>query len=81
MGLAPDTLTFDRANPLRSGESRWSTSSMTAPTMEPMMPLARSSRPSPAMRLESRPPTKEPTRPATKAIVQSMPLLPLPRMS
>ena len=33
MGLAPDTLTFDRANPLRSGESRWSTSSMTAPTM------------------------------------------------
>jgi len=52
-----------------------------APTTEPMMPLGRSSRPSPDRRLASRPPTSEPTRPATIAIVQSTPVDPLPRMS
>jgi len=35
---------------------------MIAPTMEPMMPLGRRFRPSPAIRLPSRPPTNEPSR-------------------
>ena len=48
---------------LRVRLQRQTAVTMTAPTMEPMMPLGRSSRPSPAMRLASRPPTKEPTRP------------------
>ncbi len=39
---------------------------------DPMMPLGRNDRPSPASRLMSRPPTNEPTRPATRAIPQSI---------
>ena len=40
---------------------------MMAPMTEPMMPLGRSLRPSPKMRLPMRPPTNEPIRPTTSA--------------
>ena len=46
---------------------------ITAPMNEPISPLGRTLRPSPAMRLNSSPPMNEPTRPATRASDQSMP--------
>jgi hypothetical protein len=42
-------------------------SAITAPRNEPMKPLGRSLRPSPAMALSSMPPTNEPARPAMSA--------------
>ena len=53
----------------------------SAPTIEPIMPLGRSERPSPEIRLINKPPTKDPTSPATKASVQSIPLALFPRIS
>ena len=44
---------------------------MTAPTIEPMRPLGRRARPSPASRLTSSPPMNDPANPATRAIPQS----------
>ena len=54
---------------------------MIAPASEPMMPLGRSARPSPANRLMTRPPTNEPPTPAAQARPQSMPDLDLPTIS
>ena len=45
---------------------------ITAPTSEPIRPDGRSSRPSPAIRLISRPPTNDPAMPDAKAVGQSM---------
>ncbi len=44
---------------------------MTAPTIEPMKPLGRRARPSPASKLTSSPPMNDPANPATRAIPQS----------
>ena len=52
---------------LRTCHHRHATVTITAPTSEPTKPLARSSSPSPAMKLARSPPTNEPTSPATSA--------------
>ena len=43
--------------------ARQAASRITAPMIDPMMPLGRSARPSPLRRLSSRPPTNDPARP------------------
>src|SRR5262245_38282230 len=50
-----------------------------APTNDPISPLGRKASPSPASRLTSRPPTSEPTRPATR--VRPSGFVPMPRTS
>ena len=58
--------------PLRRLNQSQPAVTITAPTIEPMSPLGRRSRPSPASRLISRPPTKEPISPAQNARLQSI---------
>jgi hypothetical protein len=52
-----------------------------APTIDPMIPLGRSSMPSPEIRLNSSPPTNDPISPTTIATVQSMGFLPLRKIN
>src|SRR6188508_1390188 len=65
----------------RDDHHRQARVTITAPSSEPMMPLARRSNPSPATRLKISPPTNEPTSPDTSAIPQSTLPPRRPRMS
>jgi len=54
---------------------------MIAPANEPMIPLRRKARPSPAIRLARRPPRNDPRIPATRALPHSTPRADRPTMS